>query len=795
MKNSGQQVHRSGPLKQENKPHKVGRHRSNRSISAENKGKKLDVKSITKRKVDLKRHERRNQMQQIRKQKREETIMTKRSLGRESTPPILIAVLDLNSHHNENAQQLIQLISSCDESATAIHDRNYHICIPRFKLRYEFILLDKSHLFAALDAVKIADVLLLIHSHQEDHYEHLMDAIYSHCLPTTVHAVNGLEDLPNKKQIDVKKLIQKKIELKFPDEKLRSVQSHSDALQLMNQIGSCKKKKIAFRVHRSQILAEKIQFECDSNEENAFGTLKVYGFVRNCPFDVNSIAHIPGWGDFQMSLIEASPDPYPLVLKQKNNESNFEPRIIQKADPKIQQILESENVPDPMEGEQTWPTAEELEAAKNERKIVKNVPKGTSDYQAAWIFDDEDNQDDNEEDDDDESDSEVESEDENDEMEVQDESISDEEKETDKDEDDDIETMTITEGDDVKYDEKLDLNEEQENLKKFREQKQDEMFPDEVDTPIDVKAKIRFARYRGLKSFRTSPWDPKENLPSDYSKIFQFENFQRTKNRVFKEEQSGAQPGWFVIVHVNRVPKKLYDEYLPHKNPLVIFNLLPHEQRMSVLNLVIKKHHSCEEVIKSKEKLIFHVGCRRFSASPIFSAHTNGNKHKLERFLRNDCPVVATIYAPITFPPASVLVYKQDQKGNHNLIATGFLMSCDPDRVIIKRIVLSGHPFKINKKSAVIRYMFFNREDILWFKPVELRTKYGRRGHIKEPLGTHGHMKCTFEKQLRADDTVLMNLYKRAYPKWNYDPHVNPPTNQLNLEEEMNLDEQIDEIE
>lgn len=29
----------------------------------------------------------------------------------------------------------------------------------------------------------------------------------------------------------------------------------------------------------------------------------------------------------------------------------------------------------------------------------------------------------------------------------------------------------------------------------------------------------------------------------------------------------------------------------------------------------------------------------------------------------------------------------------------------------------------------------FFADDILWFKPVELRTKWGRRGHIKEALG------------------------------------------------------------
>jgi len=68
---------------------------------------------------------------------------------------------------------------------------------------------------------------------------------------------------------------------------------------------------------------------------------------------------------------------------------------------------------------------------------------------------------------------------------------------------------------------------------------------------------------------------------------------------------------------------------------MVVFGLLPHEQKMSVVHFLIKRVHDNDgndddiEPIKSKERLTFHVGYRRFTACPIYSQHSNANKHKV----------------------------------------------------------------------------------------------------------------------------------------------------------------------
>ena len=91
----------------------------------------------------------------------------------------------------------------------------------------------------------------------------------------------------------------------------------------------------------------------------------------------------------------------------------------------------------------------------------------------------------------------------------------------------------------------------------------------------------------------------------------------------------------------------------------------------------------------------------------------------------------------------------------------------NPHRLLIKRIILAGTPISVHKRNAVIRHMFFNADDVRWFKPVELWTKYGMVGHIKESRGTKGYMKCQFDKFIKQNDTVCMSLYKRQFPPWN----------------------------
>ncbi|PIO12991.1 hypothetical protein AB205_0205240 [Aquarana catesbeiana] len=134
-----------------------------------------------------------------------------------------------------------------------------------------------------------------------------------------VVAVQGMNDIPIKKKTDVKKQLSKVIEKRFPDAKLFHLDTAQEAAILLRQMATQKQRYLAYRNCRSYMLAHKADFQ-PSDDTGLVGTLKVSGYVRGQELRVNGLIHLVGYGDFQMSQIDAPPDPYRLndrVRKEK----------------------------------------------------------------------------------------------------------------------------------------------------------------------------------------------------------------------------------------------------------------------------------------------------------------------------------------------------------------------------------------------------------------------------------------------------------------------------------------------
>ncbi|EAW90551.1 TSR1, 20S rRNA accumulation, homolog (yeast), isoform CRA_d [Homo sapiens] len=593
-------AHRPGPLKQQNKAHKGGRHRGRGSAQRDGKG-RLALKTLSKKvRKELSRVDQRHRASQLRKQKKEAVLAEKRQLGGKDGPPHQVLVVPL--HSRISLPEAMQLLQDRDTGTVHLNElgntQNFMLLCPRLKHRWFFTSARPGDLHVVLDMAKVADTILFLLDPLEgwdSTGDYCLSCLFAQGLPTYTLAVQGISGLPLKKQIDTRKKLSKAVEKRFPHDKLLLLDTQQEAGMLLRQLANQKQQHLAFRDRRAYLFAHAVDF-VPSEENNLVGTLKISGYVRGQTLNVNRLLHIVGYGDFQMKQIDAPGDPFPLnprgIKPQKDPDMAMEIcatdavddmeeglKVLMKADPGRQESLQAEVIPDPMEGEQTWPTEEELSEAKDflkeSSKVVKKVPKGTSSYQAEWILDggsqsggegDEYEYDDMEHEDFMEEES-------------QDESSEEEEE---------YETMTIGESvhDDL-YDKKVDEEAEAKMLEKYKQERLEEMFPDEVDTPRDVAARIRFQKYRGLKSFRTSPWDPKENLPQDYARIFQFQNFTNTRKSIFKEveekEVEGAEVGWYVTLHVSEVPVSVV-ECFRQGTPLIAFSLLPHEQKRTNIN-------------------------------------------------------------------------------------------------------------------------------------------------------------------------------------------------------------------
>merc|ERR1719237_1938441 len=92
------------------------------------------------------------------------------------------------------------------------------------------------------------------------------------------------------------------------------------------------------------------------------GTLKITGYIRGDKINVNRLIHIPGWKDFQLEKIEKLADPQAFFKNKSGNDINMSELAMILPSERFKDDLVSENVPDPMDGEQNITEEDMLDA-------------------------------------------------------------------------------------------------------------------------------------------------------------------------------------------------------------------------------------------------------------------------------------------------------------------------------------------------------------------------------------------------------------------------------------------------
>jgi pre-rRNA-processing protein TSR1 len=528
---------------------------------------------------------------------------------------------------------------------------------------------------------------------------------------------------------------------------------------------------------RTYLLAESHTYD-DSSEE-----LALTGFLRGkAPWNVNSLIHIPNLGTFGCRGVQKATPPLQTHVRLGHSSVLLSDRTKRES-------LDMFATPDALMGEQNLvgfnEELEDLEGGENDEEEAAARPAGWSDYQSSWLDA------------------------------VEDMSMGEGEydhgelaKELNQKKTSSASTVGGMDMDDDDND--ISPEERQALVQQRRKNHQDDLgFPDEVDVPEDINARDRFARYRSLKSFRKSHWDPKESLPESYNSIYHFRSFKATQHDIMAEMKGiiktadsvqgdfwGASPsatlqkmitggyqedddllegcvpsGLYVTVLVEKVPAKAFAR-ISSDGVLAIVGLLPHENKASVVHMGLSQTTGCYQSdkipVKSKDILTFRCGWRTWKARPVFSQNNlNSDKHKFERFLpQGGAFFASSVFGPVTYAPCPVLVFREGVEVSRELVAVGSVLSADADRIVVKRIILTGFPVRVRKRTAVVKYMFYNPDDVRWFKPAGLMTKQGLNGHIIESVGDHGTMKCLFNAPIKQHDTVCLPLYKRIYPKF-----------------------------
>ncbi|KAI7188753.1 hypothetical protein D0868_08643 [Hortaea werneckii] len=802
--------HHRSTTKGSNKPFK-SRHSTKSALKEKSKG-KVEMLEKGARKTPhqqvMSKFERKNHAKQVRQNKLGERKEEASVFQGKDGAARIVAVVPLCADVKSN-EVITRMNGSVDvEEERPANEGPWRVEIPRFKQKVQY-LTPARELFACLDASRIADFVLFVLSAEEEVDEvgeQILRCIEGQGVSTVLTGVHNLDKIePAKKRPDVAKSLKSFITHFFNEqEKVHDLSSRQDCSNAMRSLCTTVPKGIRWREDRSWLLPEGVRWE---------GNMPVVtGTVRGKGLKADRLVQVGEWGDFQVDRITAAP------LETRNKRTKTSEMAVDTAEGGEQSLEEPSEDQDDMaelapeeatmddDGMSMAPTS----MAPSERKHVllddhryfdeeekgvdalprpKRLPRGTSKSQAVWYLG-------GQYDDDSGSDMEdVEPEDELDgDMDIMDAagSTTGPPREGDVGDDDMMEDGAPSEYPQSEMFDDAAPEDEAEQIAAYRKQRRDEAeddleFPDEIELHPHVNARERLARYRGLKNLRTSHWETEEDRPyepQDWSRLLEVADYKSAKNRMLKDTLSGGvKAGTRVNIYL-RVDSAQVEALKALPNPTAVISLLKHEHKQTAVNASMSLSSEYPEPLKSKEELIIQCGPRRLLINPLFSqaGNTPNDVHKFDRYIHPGRTAVASFVGPMIWGSVPCLYFKRPTPSNEeqeqdqdtpstsgalalDLIATGTILPPSTNRIIAKRIILTGHPYKIHKKLVTIRYMFFNDADVEYFKALQLWTRRGRSGFIKEPLGTHGYFKATFDGKVNPLDAVAVSLYKRVWPR------------------------------
>ncbi|KAK0187924.1 GTP binding protein [Armillaria mellea] len=234
----------------------------------------------------------------------------------------------------------------------------------------------------------------------------------------------------------------------------------------------------------------------------------------------------------------------------------------------------------------------------------------------------------------------------------------------------------------------------------------------------------------------------------------------------------GHRPGAYVRIELTNVPCEMI-EYFNPSYPIVIGGLLPAEERFGFVQVRLKRHRWFVKTLKTNDPLIFSIGWRRFQSIPIYSLDDHSIRMRMLKYTPEHMHCYATFYGPVSVPNTGFCAFNSlaGETPGFRVSATGVVLDIDRSVKIVKKIKLTGVPFKIYKNTAFIKDMFNSALEVAKFEGANIRTVSGIRGQAKKALSKpEGTFRATFEDKILKSDIVFLRAWYSIQPRKYYNP-------------------------